>query len=275
MLHLALENEHSVAVTRELLTFPAVWKNINHPIYLYKDTQGYIYSPTKYAELLFQASSPEKSQQLTRLLRARKCKDYFYAHTVDQPEGAVGLPEEVAEAVNKQKRADHEQREELRRRDAVAAHQRAIEAVDFERNLKLTRERHNLLMRQLKEEEDTEKQVVTTKQAMAIRHAQELQCERQDALRTENRIRLEGIDKEGARRRANAASEQQAELAHQDILEQRENSVGQSKLHWENQIIYVRAEAARKEYDLQSALCTRKEESERVQARYRSQSYSD
>jgi hypothetical protein len=67
------------------------------------------------------------------------------------------LPEEIAEAVNKQKRADHEQREELKRRDAIAVHQRAIEAEDYERNLKLAKERYTLLMRQLKEEENAEK----------------------------------------------------------------------------------------------------------------------
>lgn len=274
MLHLALENEHSVAVTRELLAFPAVWENINHSIYLYKDTQGYVYSPTKYAELLLGADNEKKCQQLTKLLRARKCKDRFYAHTVVQPEGAVGLPEDVAEAVNKQKRADHEQREELKRRDAIAVHQRAIEAEDYERNLKLAKERHNLLMRQLKEEEHAEKQVATNKQAMAVRHAQELQRERQDALRAENKIRLEGADEEGARRRRNAASEQQAELTHQGNLLRSQNAALKSKLDNEQQIINARAAAARKEYDLQVALGEQKVQSEKDRAYYREQGYS-
>jgi hypothetical protein len=110
---------------------------------------------------------------------------------------------------------------------------------------------------------------------MVVRHAQELQRERQDALRAENRIRLEGIDEEGARRRSNAASEQQAELAHQDSLLHSQNAALRSKLEIEQQIAGVRAAASQHEYDLQVALGKEMVQSEKNAAYYRKQGYSD
>jgi hypothetical protein len=270
MLHLALENESSaVDVTRELLGFPAVWENINNPIYLYQDAQGYVYSPTKCVELLFLATNLEKCQQLTTLLRARKCNNRFYAHTVNQPDGAVGLPEDVADAVNKQKRADHEQREELKRRDEIAAHQRAIEAEDFELNAIRARERHEVLIQQLEQQEGVEKQAARNKHALALRQEQELQRERQDALISENRIRSEGVREEGALRHANADREQEAELAHRRILDQREASALQSKLAYEKQMISARETASRNEYQRQVDLCGVKDRSAHYQAEQR------
>ncbi|CZR55931.1 uncharacterized protein PAC_05819 [Phialocephala subalpina] len=269
MIHLALENESSLDVVRELLAFPAVWENINDPTYLYQDAQGYVYSPTKYVELLFAADSPEKCQQFQKLLHARKCKDRFYAHTVDQPEGACGLPEAVAEAVNKQKRADHEQREELKRRNQIAAHQRAIEAENYDRHIRAEKEKHNLFLRQLKEQETTEKQLAQNKQSLALQHARELQRERQESLKNENRLRLEGVNEEAARRRTNAEREQASELAHRRTLDQREASALQSKIAYEQQLIAAREAASQSEYNRQVALCERKDQSARYQAEQR------
>jgi hypothetical protein len=165
MLHLALENEDSETITRELLSFPIIWENINDSIHLYQDGLGLVYSPTQYVELLFRQSEPDKCRRLITLLRANKCKDRLYAYTVEQPEGAIGLPADVAEAVNKQKRADHEQREDLKRRVEIAAQQRAIELENYERSLKLAKERHVLLMWQLKEQENAQKQMAQNTQA--------------------------------------------------------------------------------------------------------------
>ncbi|KUJ18859.1 uncharacterized protein LY89DRAFT_683707 [Mollisia scopiformis] len=272
MLHLALENRNSpIDVTRELLSFPSVWEKINDPVYLYTDEQGYVYSPTKYVELLFSLEDPEKCTALTKLLKARKCKDRFYAHTVDQPPGAVGLPEEVAEAVNKQKRADHEQREELKRREEVAARQRALDDVDHVRNQASLREKHQLTMRQLKEQEDTERQVAQDKQILAVRHAQELQRKRQEALAAENRIRVEGVAEEAAHRRANTDREQASEISHRRALDSMERSAQQAKYAAEQSLISIRDSASREEFRRQKELCDIKDASARYQAQQRAQ----
>jgi hypothetical protein len=261
MLHLALDNKSSVDVMRELLAFPAVWENINDAIYLYQDDQGYVYSPTKYVELILK-TDPEKSQHLVTLLRAKKCKDRFYDHTVNQPEGAIGLPEEIEEAVNKKKRADYEQREELKRRNEAVAHKKAIEAEEHERNQRLLKERHRLLMEQLKEQEEMEKKIARDKQ----RHAQELARQRQEALANENRIRLEAVKEEGVRQRANAREKQETELAHRSNLEQIERAAQQSRLAAEQRLITARENASYAEIKRQKELCDYKDSSAKYQA---------
>jgi hypothetical protein len=271
MLHLALKNADGVAITREVLGFPVVWENINNTIYLYQDEQGYFYSLTKYAELLFKASDPEKCKQLLKLLRAVKCKDRLYAHTVEQPEGAVGLPDEVFDAVNKQKRADHEQREELKRLEAITARRRSIEAEDWERTIRNTKEKHSLLMRQVKEQENTDKQIAQNKQAMALKYTQELQREIQEALLVENKIKLKGIDEVGARKIALAKAEQSAELAHRKALDQREQAAAAAKLDYERTLISAREIASRNDYKRQTDLCDYKDASARYQAQQRAQ----
>lgn len=261
MLHLALENKSSVDVMRELLAFPAVWENINDAIYLYQGDQGYVYSPTKYVELILDIDS-EKAKHLTTLLRAKKCKDRFYDQTVNQPEGAMGLPEEVQEAVNKKKRADHEQQEELKRRNEAVAHKKAVEAEEHQRNQKLLKERHKLLMEQLKEQEEMEKKIARDKQ----RHAQELARQGQEALIHENKIRLEAVKEEGVLQRASAREKQETELAHRANLEQLERAAQESRLRVEQRLITARENASHAEINRQKELCDYKDSSAKYQA---------
>ena len=266
MLHLALENDSSVDVTCQLLMFPNVWENINHPIHIYKDTQSFYYSPTKYVQYFLSDTAPEIRQELTAMLRARKCKDRFYAHTVEQPDGAVGLPDDIAAAVEKQKRADHELQEEIKRRNAVAEHQRKIEAEDYARNLSLAKQRHTLLMKQLKEQEASERQMAQDKQATAVRHAQDLERQNQAALAEANQMRVQGLMEEAERRRRMAEAEQAAELAHQRSLAQQEYTTQKSKMAYEQQLITARDNASRVEYDRQVKLLERRDESVRLAA---------
>jgi hypothetical protein len=103
MLHLAIENRSAKEVLRELLSFPRVWENINDPVYLFQSsTTGWTYSPTKYTEFVCLAHDSEECvcSSLITLLHARKCRDRLYAHTVDQPDGACGLPAEIEDVVN-------------------------------------------------------------------------------------------------------------------------------------------------------------------------------
>lgn len=242
MLHLALDNENSVAA--------AVWENINDPIYLYQDDQGHVYSPNKYVELILKIDTA-KSQQLMTLLRAKKCQDRFYADTIIQPDGAVGLPEEVEVAVNKQKRADHDHREAMKRRAEVAAHQKVVEAEEHERNQIPMKDRHRLLMEQLKEQEKNEKQISRDKQ----RVAQELARQRQEALNNESKLKLKAMDDEGQHRRAAVKQEYDAELARRYDMEKYERACPQSRLVAERELILDRENASKAEVNRQINLC--------------------
>lgn len=269
MLHLALEN--SLPVTRALLEFPAVWENINHPIHLFQDTQRYYYSPTKYVEFFCIDASPETKQQLISLLLSKKCADKYYAATVTQPAGAVGLPPDIAHAVEKQKRADHEHSEDLKRQAELAARNRAIEAEDCKRKLATDKERHDLLARQRREQEDNEKQMAQRKQALLRSHAQELHREREAAIKEEGRLRQQALSDEASRRKAI----QESELAHKRNVASEEYSASQSRLAVEQQLISERAKAGRAEAALVIDLLNRRESTARFEAQQRAASYSN
>ncbi|PKS07338.1 hypothetical protein jhhlp_005940 [Lomentospora prolificans] len=89
-LHLALESANPVATTRALLK-AGMWKHIAKPFNLYTDAT-HTYSPTIYVRRVLRT---HHSEQLYWLLRANRCDDVFYAHEGPQPEGAVGLPDDL------------------------------------------------------------------------------------------------------------------------------------------------------------------------------------
>jgi hypothetical protein len=275
MLHLALENKtSSIDVTRELLSFSFVWENINNPVYLYTDEQGYVYSPTKYVELLLEDAESETRQQLIKLLHSRKCKDRFFAHTVDQPDGAVGLPEEVAAAVNKQKRADHEKREELKRREEVAAKQREIDAEDHRRNQELSRQKHELQIRQTKEQERIDAQVASDKQVLILRHAQEIQRKTQEGLTAENRLRAQGLAEEAVLRKRMADEEFAAEMTRRRGLLSAERDAQSQRLAAEQQIVGLRASAANEAFRREREMCDYRVNAARQEAQHRREAAS-
>lgn len=88
---LALSAADPVATTRTLLK-AGVWKQINQKFNIYSDGK-YSYSPTMYVQKVLKS---EHSEELISLLRANRCEDVFYADTGPQPDGAVGLPEDLA-----------------------------------------------------------------------------------------------------------------------------------------------------------------------------------
>jgi hypothetical protein len=269
MLHLAVENVNPLPVTRAILDFPPVWENVNHPIHLFQDDQGYFYSPTKYVESFCTAASPETRKQLVSLLRANKCEDKFYAHTVIQPRGAVGLPEDIAFAVDKQKRADHEHAEAIKRQNELAARKRAIEAEDYQRKLAKDKERHDLLMRQQRAQEENEKQMAHRKQETARSHAQELESARQSALMEENRLRLHVMREEASRRKEIQDREQAAELNHKHNLATQEYTVMEQKMALEQRMISDRDKASRKEAERIMDILEKREATARYETQQR------
>lgn len=246
MLHLALENASPLTITQVLLDFPAVWENLNLPVHRFRDN-GYYYSPTKYVEHFCAGHDPQTRQALISLLKANKCEDRFYAHTVSQPADATGLPDEIALVVDKQNRADHEHREAIKRQQDLSARKRALEAEDHERRLTTDRERHELLLRQQHSREETEAQIAKRKQATACAHEQELASARQAVQLEENRMRQQALNEEIRVRQTMQSNEQAAELSHRQALASQEYQALQQKLGLEKQIANERVSAANRE----------------------------
>ncbi|KAI2603700.1 hypothetical protein GGR54DRAFT_644552 [Hypoxylon sp. NC1633] len=127
-LFLALEN--SYAVTLALLDV-VMWPVINHEDNVFMDFNKYgkrlFFSPTMYVR--FYLSQASGSGRLEGLLRTKNCLDRYYAELgAEQPEGAVGLPDDVekeerkmrAEAEKRQKR-EQEHQDKLRWESEEAA----------------------------------------------------------------------------------------------------------------------------------------------------------
>ncbi|UNI16794.1 hypothetical protein JDV02_003197 [Purpureocillium takamizusanense] len=92
LLYLCFDAADAVVTTRALLK-SGMWKNINKPFNQYVDG-NYTYSPTMYITKVLAQS--DVGEQLLSVLRASRANDVFFANEGAQPEGAVGLPEDMA-----------------------------------------------------------------------------------------------------------------------------------------------------------------------------------
>ncbi|KDN67062.1 hypothetical protein CSUB01_10086 [Colletotrichum sublineola] len=93
ILLLALESGDPVATSRTLLK-AGMWKHINKKFNHFTDGKT-TYSPTMYVQHVLAAAPPEQKEALLRLLRANRAEDVYYANMGPQPEGAVGMPEDI------------------------------------------------------------------------------------------------------------------------------------------------------------------------------------
>ncbi|CAI4214874.1 unnamed protein product [Parascedosporium putredinis] len=89
-LFLSFESSEPVLTTRALLK-SGMWKHVNQAFNMYSNST-HTYSPTIYVRRMILS---HHSEQLYWLLRANRCEDVFYAHEGPQPEGAVGLPDDI------------------------------------------------------------------------------------------------------------------------------------------------------------------------------------
>jgi hypothetical protein len=258
LLHLALENANPLPVTQALLEFPSIWESVNDPKYIFRDHQGYSYSPTKYVEHFCTAAGPETAQQLLGLLRAKKCNDKFYAHTINQPDGAVGLPEDIALAVDKQKREDYEHAQAVTRQQDLAARNRAIEAENYQRKLASDKERHKLIIAQHNKQEQSERDMALRKQALALEHARELQRSKEAALVSENSLKDQGLRAEATLRMSMKNSEQSSEIKHRANLASQETAALQARMALERVMIMERDQASSREADIVIDLLNRR-----------------
>ncbi|KAK1981682.1 hypothetical protein LZ30DRAFT_781848 [Colletotrichum cereale] len=100
ILLLALESGDPVATSRTLLK-AGMWKHINKKFNHFTDGKT-TYSPTMYVQHVLPAA--DHREALLKLLRANRAEDVYYANMGPQPEGAVGMPEDV-EAQERTRRA--------------------------------------------------------------------------------------------------------------------------------------------------------------------------
>ncbi|KAM4058904.1 ankyrin repeats (3 copies) domain-containing protein [Hirsutella rhossiliensis] len=91
LLHLCFDAADPVVTSRALLK-SGMWKHVNKP-FNHLVFEGYTYSPTMY---ISRALAPSNSNaELLSVLRASRATDVFYANEGPQPDGAVGLPEDM------------------------------------------------------------------------------------------------------------------------------------------------------------------------------------
>ncbi|KAK2053446.1 hypothetical protein LY76DRAFT_524556 [Colletotrichum caudatum] len=102
ILLLALESRDPVATSRTLLK-AGMWKHINKKFNHFTDGKV-TYSPTMYVQHALPSAAPDLKEALLRLLRANRAEDVYYANMGPQPDGAVGMPEDV-EAQERTRRA--------------------------------------------------------------------------------------------------------------------------------------------------------------------------
>ena len=126
LLQLCFESADPLATTRIFLK-AGMWKHINKPIFQYVgDT--YTYSPTMYVSKILPPS--DYTDGLLKLLRANRALDVFYANEGPQPEGAVGLPEDLK--VQERERKARVQRQAQESEDFAVAMARKKELASVE-----------------------------------------------------------------------------------------------------------------------------------------------
>ncbi|KAH0491681.1 hypothetical protein TgHK011_003098 [Trichoderma gracile] len=91
MLYLCFESADPVSTTRAFLK-SGMWRFVNKPFNQYAD-EAFVYSPTMYVNKIMKSS--DARDELLTVLRANRATDVFYAKEGTQPEGAVGLPEDI------------------------------------------------------------------------------------------------------------------------------------------------------------------------------------
>ncbi|KAH6605333.1 hypothetical protein Trco_007040 [Trichoderma cornu-damae] len=99
ILYLCFDSTDPVSTTRALLK-SGMWKHVNKPFNHYAD-ETFVYSPTMYVTKIL--ASLDAHDQLLSVLRASRATDVYYAKQGTQPQGAVGLPEdmEIRERIRK------------------------------------------------------------------------------------------------------------------------------------------------------------------------------
>ncbi|KAF3766997.1 ankyrin [Cryphonectria parasitica EP155] len=186
VLYLAMESADAVPTTRALLKV-GMWKHINRQWNLYTDGVC-TYSPTQYAKRILRQN--DTSEQLHTLLKANRGEDIYFANEGPQPEGAIGLPDDIV-------RAERERKARLER-------------------IQLEAEDHTRALSRTQEVADIHLQIFAQRAALEDERARQKQLTELNGVREKAQLEEQLFNEAVRRQRA----EQAAALDHQSSLMQ-------------------------------------------------------
>jgi ankyrin repeat protein len=179
VLLLAMESLEPIVTTRALLKV-GMWKHINRPFNHFTNSTC-TYSPTQYVRRVLPQN--DHSEQLLNLLKANRGQDIYYANDGPQPEGAIGLPEDIV-------RIERERKARLERIQ--------LEVEDHSRNLSRTKEVadiQNQIFAQRAQLEDTRSRQQRNTEIEGIRERAQLEEELfNEAVRRQRAERAAAMD---------------------------------------------------------------------------------
>ena len=194
VLLLAMRSLDPYITTRALLKV-GMWKHINQT-FNHFTAGGYTYSPTQYVTRVLPQS--DVTEPLHALLKANRAQDIYYANDGPQPEGAIGLPDDIV-------RAERERKTRLERI--------RLEAEDHARTLARTRE-----------VADMQNQILAQRAQLEDARARQQRSTEVEGIRARAQVEEELFNESVRRQRAERA----AAMQHQASLTQAE--VGRRRL---------------------------------------------
>ncbi|EXF86419.1 hypothetical protein CFIO01_00116 [Colletotrichum fioriniae PJ7] len=226
ILLLALESRDPLVTCRTLLK-AGMWKYINKKFNHYSDGKM-TYSPTMYVMHVL----PKSDQQdaLIKLLRANRAEDVYYANMGPQPEGAVGMPEDV-EAQERTRRARLD-RINLEQEDHV---------LSIARNRELATVQAQIWSAQA-ELEDSRRQRVAQDELVALNERARIEEDHFAAqMRRKRNERSADLEHQAALTEASITRARAVELAESDLTMARQSMM----LEWEKQIATEKVDQAK------------------------------
>lgn len=232
VLLLAMESADAVPTTRALLKV-GMWKHVSRQWNFYSDGT-YIYSPTQYAKRILPQN--DTAEQLHTLLKANRAQDVYYANEGPQPDGAIGLPDDIVRV----------ERERKARQERIQ-----LEAQDHARSLARTKEVadiHSQIFKQRAQLEDERSQQRQRTDVEAIHEKARLEEQLfNDAVRRQRLERAAALDHESSltqaeaeRRRLVAETEIDAEEKKQKLLLTYETQMSDTRIAQARQMNAVR-----------------------------------
>lgn len=137
ILHLALTNYRPVEVTKILLRFPEVWKDIrtDSELFLFEDARNICMSPNHFVTEYCTCSDSVKGE-LQELLRKKHCKSKWYKKRGAQVPNPEGLPPAMKDVQDREDLADQAEHRAIARRKMHAKAELEIENQRHQAKLK-------------------------------------------------------------------------------------------------------------------------------------------
>jgi hypothetical protein len=267
ILHLALDSDSSLEMTKILLQFPQIWNKINDDIFLYTDSLSVCYSPTKYVEHFYEGSRPGRDV-LINLLKTKRCVDRYFSTKLDQqPAKAIGLPPEMASFVARQDLVDHEHKLKLQHRRESAMLEMELSNMQHQRLLEQSAKRTIATIEESRQIESRDIESSQRKHNLARAHQQELQQDRLAAIVDQNRIQLQNETDVATERKRIANANQHAEVDHRKTLAMIEQRSAEATTNNQLRLLKSQEDAATRQHGRSMTLMDRQDKSVQLKAR--------